>query len=258
VQNGVVATGRDASRRPLAVVTAMAIEAEALYGLLDAVVSERVGPFSLHEGLLGEDPVLLAVTGVGKAAAASAAQLLVERHRPQALLSVGIAGGLGSTVQIGDVVVVHGSAHHDLDARPLAPTRGLLPGRASPVFDADPALASQLLAAAEAVVAARGLATTRVVTGIVATGDQVVANREARERVFNVTPGALAVDMETAAIAQVASGLEVPWSGLRVVSDTAEEHLGIDGLVDFTRSLAAPLVADVVARFVRERAASLA
>lgn len=38
--------------------------------------------------------------------------------------------------------------------------------------------------------------------------------------------------METAAVAFVADALRIPWAGLRVISDGADEHLGAEPVLD--------------------------
>jgi adenosylhomocysteine nucleosidase len=74
----------------------------------------------------------------------------------------------------------------------------------------------------------------RLQFGAVLTGDQFVACERARERLF-AEHRALAVEMEGAAIAQVAEAFTLPWLVVRAVSDLA----GSDSARDFTAFLEA-------------------
>jgi adenosylhomocysteine nucleosidase len=67
----------------------------------------------------------------------------------------------------------------------------------------------------------------RVVSGIVLSTDHVVNTAEERTTLHRST-GALAVDMESAAIARAARRAGVPFFHLRIVTDTAAESFPID------------------------------
>ncbi len=56
--------------------------------------------------------------------------------------------------------------------------------------------------------------------GLVASGDIFVSRREEVDRILSVCPGAIAVDMESAAIAHVCHAKSVPFVCIRVISDT--------------------------------------
>ena len=94
-------------------------------------------------------PVVLALSGIGKVAAATTATALVERFGVARIVFTGVAGGVGDGVQVGDVVVAHDYVQHDMDASPLFP-RWELPGYARTRLSCDTALTAMLLEAASA------------------------------------------------------------------------------------------------------------
>ena len=99
--------------RPTAVLAALDIEAAALASNLPR--SDATSPnLSIWEGTIESEPVVLAVTGVGKVAAAMAAQFVCDAHRPQALISVGLAGGVGEAGERGRLIVATAAVQHDL------------------------------------------------------------------------------------------------------------------------------------------------
>jgi uridine phosphorylase len=90
-------------------------------------------------GELHGRPVVLALSKIGKVAAATTATALIERFGVRRMVFTGVAGGLGKDVNVGDVVVASDFVQHDLDASPLFP-RYEVPLYGRTRFDGDAAL----------------------------------------------------------------------------------------------------------------------
>lgn len=222
---------------PVAVFAALEQEALALVRHLPR--SQTIGPrISIWEG----DGMVVAVSGVGKVSAALAAQFVNSVFKPRCLVSIGIAGGLGDDSSRGHVFVASGAVQHDMDARPLTAARGIVPGLGVSVFSADAPVTEKLLIAAK-----RAVENPRIVrTGLVLTGDQIVASRAVRDALSREFPDGVCVDMETAAIAQVAHQNGLPWGAVRVTSDSADETFNLDEVIDFGAQTAGELFARIV------------
>jgi adenosylhomocysteine nucleosidase len=67
-----------------------------------------------------------------------------------------------------------------------------------------------------------------VFEGLVISGDQFLSSQETRERVLESLPKACAVDMESAAVAQVCRAADLPLGVMRVISDSADGSAPID------------------------------
>ncbi|HSP10731.1 MAG TPA: 5'-methylthioadenosine/adenosylhomocysteine nucleosidase, partial [Candidatus Dormibacteraeota bacterium] len=136
------------TQRPLVVLAALREEAQELARHL---VRARVDVPRLPtwEGELAGKPVVLILCGVGKVAAAMAAQFACDAYRPRALVSIGLAGATGSETGRGQLIVASGSVQHDMDARPLTDGRGVVAGLGMSVFPADTTLSGMLQRAAE-------------------------------------------------------------------------------------------------------------
>lgn len=234
------------SSRPTALLAALDVEASALARNLPRSIATSPN-LQVWEGTVESEPVVLAVTGVGKVAAAMAAQFMCDAHRPQALISIGLAGGVGKTDERGTLVVATGALQHDFDARPLMEKRGELPFINISTFTADHALAERLRTAALKSVERADL----VVTGTVLTGDQVMSRREVRDGLLAEFPAGVCFDMETAAVAQVALQNQVPWGALRITSDSADETFNQHEVLGFGAVSAAELFERVIARLLR-------
>ena len=94
-------------------------------------------------GTLHGQPVVLALSGMGKVAAATTATALIERFGAARIVFTGVAGGVGEGVQVGDVVVAHDYVQHDMDVSPLF-ERWLGPGYPGVGLACDAELSAQL------------------------------------------------------------------------------------------------------------------
>jgi len=203
----------------LGIMAAMPEELDAILSLFSS--REPVihhGNRAFHRGRIGTREVVAVFSRCGKVAAAATATELIIRFEVESLVFTGLAGGVGDDVRVGDIVVPTTLVQHDLDARPLFP-RFEVPLMRTSVFQTDPALRSAL-----SVAASRFLAGTesRVHEGLLATGDQFVAGDAHRRLIRDALPDAIAVDMEAAAVGQVAADYGIPLAVVRLVSDAAD------------------------------------
>src|ERR1041384_7502784 len=129
--------------RPVSVIAALDQEAHALVRRMPR--SESVGPrISSWEG----DGLVVMVAGVGKVAAAIATQYACDVFKPRCIVWIGLAGAIESRSRHGRVIVASGAIQHDVDARPLTDTRGVIAGLDIRLLEADPAVTEMLLRAA--------------------------------------------------------------------------------------------------------------
>jgi adenosylhomocysteine nucleosidase len=210
-----------------------AIDAETrpvIAALVDPEPGEVLGLRCVGGRLAGRRAVA-AVTGVGKVNAAMTTALLIERFSPAAVIFTGIAGALDSGLQPGDVVVGESLVQHDLVRHTeqgvvLREVRNPRDGADNPIaLEPSP----RLLALARQVAGGRGLTLAgvagdarapKIAFGAIATGDSFVGSRSRRDELRGRT-GALAVEMEGAAVAQVCHQLGVPFLVVRGLSDRA-------------------------------------
>jgi adenosylhomocysteine nucleosidase len=172
--------------QPLAIVSAMHEELRALLPALHEPDVVTIAGRRFHTGTMAGHPVVMALSGIGKVAAATTASILLAGFGARAIVLTGVAGGIGPGVRVGDVVVARHLLQHDMDASPLFPRWEVpLTGRAR--FDTDAALtdalaesATRCLASAPVVIGASHLAdfaidTPRVHEGLIVSGDRFVA-----------------------------------------------------------------------------------
>lgn len=191
------------------------------------------------QGELQGQPVVLALSRIGKVAAATTATTLIEAFDVQQLVFTGVAGGVGAGVRVGDVVVATGFVQHDMDASPLFP-RYQIPLYGRERFACDMALSALLSDATHAGLAgllgsleSAGAQGDRTVHhGLIASGDRFVSGAE-ESRVLQAALASaghapLAVEMEGAAVAQVCFDYGVPFAAMRTISDRADDTAHVD------------------------------
>ncbi|RDI44075.1 5'-methylthioadenosine/S-adenosylhomocysteine nucleosidase [Falsibacillus pallidus] len=161
----------------------------------------------------GKDVVLLR-SGIGKVNAAMSTAVLLERFKPDAIINTGSAGGLNPALNVGDVVISNEVRHHDVDVTAFGYEYGQVP-QLPAGFAAD----AKLMGTAEE--AAKETSDAQVVMGLIATGDSFMNDPVRVEYIKGKFQDLQAVEMEAAAIAQVAHQFNVPFVVIRSLSDIA-------------------------------------
>lgn len=207
----------------IGIICAMQIEADGIIALCENVKTTTHAKMKFTLGTLHGKDVCIVVCGVGKVNAAMCALMLIEKYKPNLVLNSGVAGSLSPIVGIGDIVVATKSVEHDMNGTALGDKQGEItfPDGNMMFFECDKQ-ASTLLAAI-----CKEIPDTKVAQGIIASGDIFVSDRKQRFKI-NDRFGALACEMEGAAIGHVCVRCEVPYGIIRAISDDLDENKGID------------------------------
>ena len=172
-----------------------------------AMLSFRRGEWNGYE-------LIMAYSGVGPVNAAIAAELMIECFGAGAIIDAGTSGGLSHDVRIMDTVVSERVSYHDLPPDILTEYH---PWLTENCFRPD----SRLLALAREFSSKAGY-TIRF--GATVAGSSFIEGSAREEIRKRLDP--LAVDMESAAVAQVCHASRIPFLSVRTITDTAE-HDGI-------------------------------
>ena len=196
--------------KTVAVLAPMELEYLPLLQSLQQTETRILGGTRCTIGTLGNLRVILYECSVGKVNAALHTQLLIDTHHPDIILNVGIAGSLTRLAGHCTPVVVTQCAYHDMRPGTLEKFH---PYRSR--FDCDPELIALLWEAAG----------TDALTGLLVTGDKFISSQAQRQAVLDAFPGEspMCVEMESAAVAQVAYVNGVRFAALRCISDLADD-----------------------------------
>lgn len=252
---------RRGAARPVVVQGAMDVEIRKLAAALDNRKEERIRDFLYWVGTIDGYPVVVSKTlkGMGNAAAATA--LAAERYQPAAIINQGTSGGHQPDLQVFDIVLgaeavnigsfktgfrregdgsvvtewvpldllrSEGSAGQDPNARTMRRFRG----------DA------RLLEAARRV--GGRYQKGKVVEGVI--GSSEIWNSELdRVRFFHERFGTTVEEMETVSAAQIAAMFEIPFLGVRILSNNITNAGNYDPQ---TGEACQDFVADVVKSYI--------
>lgn len=189
----------DAAQQPnlthadVGIVHATAMEVSPFLERCDRVRKYTGGDLVFRGGLLGKIRVALAQSGMGPKLASRATQALIDGHSPAWIVSAGFSGALQAGMRIGDIVVASSivdSAGVELSIdlkMPADPAAGLHVGRL--------------------------LMVDRMIRTV------------AEKQTLGQQHGAMAVDMESLAVAQVCRDAKTKFLAVRVISDDLSADL---------------------------------
>jgi adenosylhomocysteine/aminodeoxyfutalosine nucleosidase len=163
--------------------------------------------------------LIIVYSKIGKVFSSLTATTLVLKFGVEKILFSGVAGGINPNLKIGDLIFASKLAQHDLDITAFGHPHGFVP-EGSVFIETS----KELNEIAKEV--AKDLEID-LLEGVIATGDQFVANNERKEwiqRTFNAD----ALEMEGASVAVVAKTFDIPFFVLRSISDTADTDAGFD------------------------------
>ena len=204
----------------IGIIAAMNVEMESLRSYMENTEEETISGIRFVRGMLEGQEVVTAVCGIGKVFAALCAQTMILRYAPEAIINTGVAGTLTNALGIASIAVSSAVVQHDMDTSPLGDPKGLISGINVVEIPADAQLGGKILACAKEM-------GVNAVSGVIASGDQFVASSERKDFITGQF-GAIACEMEGAAIGQVCYVNKVPFCVLRAISDSADGSSHMD------------------------------
>jgi len=197
----------------IAIMGAMPEEISPILEKLGAYTTTEYADNKYYEANYKGVELVIAYSKIGKVFSTLTATTMIQHFGAQRLLFSGVAGAISDTLKVGDLVVATKLSQHDLDITAFGHPFGFVPEGAVYV-EAD----KKMIEMSKEV--ARSMGKT-VQEGIIATGDQFVANEERKNWIGN-TFNAAALEMEGASVAVVCNALNIPFFILRAISDAAD------------------------------------
>jgi adenosylhomocysteine/aminodeoxyfutalosine nucleosidase len=157
--------------------------------------------------------LVIAYSKIGKVFSTLTASTMIEHFGAQKLLFSGVAGAISPSLKVGDLVVATKLSQHDLDITAFGHPFGYVP-EGSVYVEADKELIELSKKVAHDM-------NKNIQEGVIATGDQFVANEE-KKNWIGTTFGADALEMEGGSVAVVCDALNIPFFILRAISDAAD------------------------------------
>ena len=229
------------SNKIIGIMGAIPEEINGVVSLLTDKQEHRIGKRTYYTGLLNNKNVVVVYSRIGKVAAATTVSTLILKFKITELIFTGVAGGIDSSLKIGDIVLGQSLIQHDMNAQPLFPAYEIpLLGKA--YFDADTdKLELAKMAILELleqqhlhqVISDKDLNKFNIHqpqlhVGLIGSGDLFFSTNTQKEKLQANIKNVLCVEMEGAAVAQVCYEFGIPFTIIRTISDQADDHSTID------------------------------
>lgn len=159
-------------------------------------------------GQIGDNTIILTKAGIGKVNATFGACNLIDHYNPDVIISTGCAGGASDQLEVMDVVVSTQTCYHDVwcgEPNDKGQVQGL-----PAIYECDKQLVD---------IACNMDVESVILPGLIASGDWFVDHIDKMRSVIADFPKVMAVDMETAALAQTCYLHQMPFVSFRVISD---------------------------------------
>ena len=211
------------SNKTVGIIGAMDCEVNKLKSKLQDLKEIKHGGLLINTGKLHGHNVIVVKSGVGKVNAALCTQYIIDKFEPDYIINTGIAGGIASGLQVGDIVAGSELVQYDFDVSAIGYAKGYMCTGINPdkptVFYSDKTLITEFEKAAKG--------SLNVHIGVIASGDTFVSDKNKKKEIKE-TFNASAVEMEGCAIAQTATVNGVPFVIIRAISDLADDTAAQD------------------------------
>lgn len=159
------------------------------------------------EGKIKGINCVLVEGGIGKVNASRATQVLIDNYQIDYIFNIGVAGGVDSSLKVGDIVVGEKLVQHDFDITAFNHEKGYIPN-----------IGGNYIEASNKLIELSKKSLLPVKYGVIASGDIFCTDVKMSNKI-NSKFKALCVEMEGAAIAQVCYLCKIPFLIIRSISD---------------------------------------
>ncbi len=197
--------------------TIFAMEEELNAFINNINIEKEYDIFDLHffHGRILDTECVLVISGVGKVNAARTSQILIDNYEVAAIINIGVAGGVSTNLNVGDIVIGEKLVQHDFDITAFDHEKGYIPN-VGVFINSD----EYLVNLASDVLDKEKISYHK---GVIASGD-IFCTEEAMSMKIAKKFNALCVEMEGASIAQVAYLSHIPFVVIRSISDVPNNN----------------------------------
>lgn len=199
----------------LGLIFAMEEELSAFKKYIEIDKEYNIFDLTFIEGHYANLKLILAKCGVGKVNAARCSQILIDNMQVDALINVGVAGGLTDELSIGSLVVGEKLVQHDFDITAFNHEKGYIPDIGVYMPSDDYLIKKALETSLKYNIP--------LFKGVIASGDIFCTDPKMADKIHQKFK-ALCTEMEGASVAQIAYLSHIPFLIIRSISDTPNNH----------------------------------
>lgn len=227
----------------IGIIGAMQEEITPLLDIFKDFQEVKIGNNVFYEVAYKDSMIYIAYSKIGKVHSAITATCMILNFGCEKIIFSGVAGGLGSDIKVGDLLLAKSLCQHDVDISAFGHPLGFIP-ESRTFIDSD----STLNNIAKEVAKSSNIALKE---GIIASGDQFIHSASKKQWLID-TFNALAVEMEGASVAVVCDAFKVPFCIFRSISDNADGNADIsfDEFLESSAKISAEFVKKMIDRMV--------
>lgn len=207
----------------IGIICAMKEEMQEIKNIMKDISEKEYFGLTFFEGSINSNECVLVECGIGKVNAARTTQIMIDNFKIESIINIGTAGAIDKSLNVTDVVIGEKLVQHDFDITAFSHPRGYITGVGREVLS-DKNLVEKCRKVMEAINKDKSY---NVVNGIIASGDVFCTKTEMAEDILKEF-GALCVEMEGAAIAQICYLAQIPFIVIRSISDSPNGNNNID------------------------------
>lgn len=207
----------------IGIIAAMNEEMQEIKNIMTGITQKNVYNLKFYIGDIENKECILVECGIGKVNAARTTQILIDYFDIDYIVNIGTAGAISKEVNIKDVVIGQKLVQYDFDLTAFGREKGY-------ITDIGTFIESDENLVKNCIIAMKNLEKDNdfnVHTGVIASADQFCTDKKIAESVLNEF-GALCVEMESAAVAQICKLDNVPFVIIRSISDSPNGNNNID------------------------------
>ena len=228
-------TSKNKSIFNIGILSAIPEELGLIVDNLQIIEKVKYGDLEIFKGIYKYDDqkifVSAACSGWGKVCAARAATRIISEkinsEKIDFILFTGVAGAIKKDIKQGDVILSEELIQHDFDASPIY-KKYVIPALKKSKLNPKKEIVHKFF---NSFIREKNLGNLKkfgeIKKGLIATGDKFISDCD-KETLSEKFPYLLAVEMEGAAFAQVASQEQIDRLVIRVVSDSADKSADLD------------------------------
>ena len=204
------------------IIAAMPEEMEAIKMKMSNLKEKDILNLKFFDGKIGNQKIILVKSGVGKVNAARTTQIMIDKFDIDYIINIGSAGSINDEIKYGDIVIGKFVLQHDFDITAFGHEKGYI-SNIGVKLESN----TKLIKRCEYVIKNMKEDSYKCVVGTIATGDIFCTSKKMKDKIrtkFNAD----CVEMEGAAIAQVAYLSNTPFIIIRSISDSPNEENQID------------------------------
>ena len=198
----------------IGIIGAMDEEISVILSEMNNISEYNINNIKFYKGKIYDKDLVLVKSGIGMVNASIITTLLIKEFDVNKILFSGVAGSLNKNINVGDIVIADSLVEYMFNATEFGYEIGQIPRMENSVFKSE-----NLLNKIRDI-----LKNDSIFYGKILSGDKFVSNLEEKEKIGKKFD-ALAVDMESAAVAHCTYILGVKFAIIRSISDSLRNIL---------------------------------